>query len=316
MFVARFVRFAAGAVLDFLVEDRCALCRRLERRPDAPRAPLSGRGASGSVGSEADDTLTGEGEQQGAGGPWGNPAAYLLEPVKVRLFRGGLTVTNHPVCAACAARFVVAESWAVVVSGFSEVPGAPSGGSRDAAETLAAPRPEVSGQRSFTVVSPFMTTQEVLEVVHLLKFAGYVALAEPMGRSIAWAVRRFAGRAERFDVVVPTPMDARSRRARRFDHAEQLADVVAADLGVSVSRRILVKTVRTRMQSLTPREKRFENVSGAFSCPAETSGEIPGARVLLVDDLVTSGATAAACASALLGAGAASVTVACFGRAL
>jgi predicted amidophosphoribosyltransferase len=161
-----------------------------------------------------------------------------------------------------------------------------------------------------------MTTDGALRIIHLLKFAGYSGLALPVGHAVAWALRRFAGTAGDIGIVVPTPMDRRSQRRRGFNHAERIAEVVSGEFGVPLAADVLLKTVRTRRQSLTAREARAENVRRAFSCPAGAASLVSGRPVLLVDDLVTSGATAEACASALFDAEAASVTVACFGRAL
>lgn len=281
----RALRFPFDAVLDFLVEDRCALCQ------SPPRVRRQVR-------------------QDG-------PAGYFAEAaVPVRCLRGLVGVVNHPVCASCAERFVVARSPGVLMERSSACAGAAETSADRGGAARPLDNPDPGGHGPIIVFSPFMTTDETLRIIHLLKFNGYLGLADPVGRAVAWALRRFAGTTVEPRWVVPTPMDERSKRRRGFNQAELIARVLAAEIGAPVAADVLRKTVRTRRQSLTPREMRQVNVRGAFSCPAGASATIAGCPVVLVDDLVTSGSTAEACARALFGAGAASVSVACFGRAL
>ncbi len=283
------LRFPFDAIIDFLVEDACIVCGRARRCRLKNDRPMDA------------------------------PIRYLVEPVSVRCLFGAVGVVNHPVCSACASDFAVARSTGVLgmasephtaATDRSETPRDP-GGARD--EEMPA-QSRVEG--TIAVVSPFMTTDAVLKIVHQLKFNAYTGLAGPIGRSIGWALRRFAGRSGGFGLVVPTPMDRRSEKERGFNAAERIARVLAADLESSMATSVLHKTVRTERQSQTPREMRAANVRGAFSCPAEAAPLLAGRPVVLVDDLVTSGATAAVCATALIAGGASSVTVASFGRAL
>jgi ComF family protein len=165
------------------------------------------------------------------------------------------------------------------------------------------------------ILSPFMTTNHVLEIIHLLKFGGYRGLARPVGLAMAWAVRSFARGPAGTPTLVPVPMEKKALRRRGFNPAERLARELSASLGFPVAD-VLRKTARTRPQSKTPSEERAANVRNAFACQGEEVVPLRGGPVLLVDDLVTTGATSAACGAALLRAGAGSVTVVCFGRAL
>ncbi len=112
-----------------------------------------------------------------------------------------------------------------------------------------------------------------------------------------------------FDEVVPVPATRFSRLCR--DHpAELLAHSVSAVLGRPFAAGRLVKVRATRRQSGLPARLRPANVRGAFAA----KGPAPS-RILLVDDVATSAATARECASALLAAGASTVEVWCFARA-
>jgi predicted amidophosphoribosyltransferase len=113
----------------------------------------------------------------------------------------------------------------------------------------------------------------------------------------------------RYGEVVPVP--ARTLSRLRRDHAaEALAAEVAARIGAPFHARRLRKVRATQRQSGLPLDRRRSNVRRAF----EAAGRPPG-RVLLVDDVATSGSTARECAAALVRAGAREVDVLCFARA-
>ena len=138
------------------------------------------------------------------------------------------------------------------------------------------------------------------------KFRGADYLAPHLAGLMA---QRLAPRAFGFHEVVAVPATPRARR-RAVHAADLLAAALARRLGLLLAPGRLVKRRETRRQRELPLEERADNVHGAFAAlrPAP-------ARVLLVDDVVTSGATAHECARALLAAGADEVTVCCFARA-
>lgn len=117
-------------------------------------------------------------------------------------------------------------------------------------------------------------------------------LAESLGELLAQRATSFAGR---IDVVVSVPLHPKRLVERGFDQAALLARPVARSLGVPW-RRALVRSRDTPRQASLDRIARASNVVGAFRC---TDGGISGARVLLVDDVRTTGATLTACAEAL-----------------
>jgi predicted amidophosphoribosyltransferase len=114
----------------------------------------------------------------------------------------------------------------------------------------------------------------------------------------------------RIDVVVPVPMHWTRRALRGTSAAEELARGVARGLGLP-SRRLLRRWQATRMQNELPVGERRGNVRGAF----RASARVAGLRLLLVDDVTTTGATLAACRQAAISAGAAAVYAAVVARA-
>jgi ComF family protein len=151
--------------------------------------------------------------------------------------------------------------------------------------------------------APFVGT--VRRALHDLKYAGEQRLAEPLGRAVA---RRWAKAAAGGDLIVNVPVhDARLRR-RGYDQAALIALVAARELGLPHAS-ILRRTRATTAQFDLGRVDRAGNVRGAFALvPGGPSHALVDRWVVLVDDVVTTGATLSACARPLLDAGALGVS--------
>jgi ComF family protein len=150
--------------------------------------------------------------------------------------------------------------------------------------------------------APFDGT--VRHALHALKYAGERRLAQPLGEAAAerWARAGVGG-----SVVVPVPVHASRRRERGYDQAELIAAVAAEALGLPMVP-AAVRGRATTPQYRLDRRHRAANVADAFTVPASSAHRIAGRQVVLVDDVVTTGATLAATAVALLAAGAATVS--------
>lgn len=146
--------------------------------------------------------------------------------------------------------------------------------------------------------------------VRRFKYGGRPDLAGPLGARLAAAIHDAGLRA---DLVVPVPLHPRKLRERGYNQAALLAGAVARAAGARVAARGLRRTRDTTAQASLSRRGRLDNLADAFRVRAP--GAIRGKRVLLVDDVATTGATLRACAAALLGAGAASVTAVVLARA-
>lgn len=148
-------------------------------------------------------------------------------------------------------------------------------------------------------------------LVRAFKFAGARRLARPLAALTAPAARRLLA-GERVDFVTPVPLHPEREEARGYSQSALLARELARLLALPLREGVVVRTRNTPEQArLAPAERR-RNLLGAFA-PAPGAAA-PGARVLLVDDVLTTGATASECARALRAAGAARVFVAVFAR--
>jgi len=125
----------------------------------------------------------------------------------------------------------------------------------------------------------------------------------------AWLSRAGTGLLEEADILIPVPL----HRVRLFSRRYNQAAILALDLGRRASLPVdvmgLIRSRRTPSQGTRTRAGRERNVRGAFEVTPECAGALGGKRVLLIDDVLTSGATANACARTLLRSGANSVDV-------
>jgi ComF family protein len=148
-------------------------------------------------------------------------------------------------------------------------------------------------------------------LVYALKYGDRLDLAPTMGRWMAHAGRELLREA---DALVPVPLHWRRLWTRRFNQSSLLAKSVAQDSGVAIAETALKRVKATAQQVGLSQAERAQNVQGAFRVPPEDRVAVTGRRLVLVDDVLTSGATSDACARALLRAGAQSVDVLVFAR--
>jgi ComF family protein len=148
-------------------------------------------------------------------------------------------------------------------------------------------------------------------LVHSLKYGDRLDLAPMMGGWISQAGRELLAEA---DALIPVPLHWRRQWARRFNQSAMLAAAVARQTGVPVAAGALKRVKPTAQQVGLSRSERAANIQGAFRVPADGKADVTGRRLVVIDDVLTSGATVDGCARALLRAGAANVDVLVFAR--
>jgi ComF family protein len=155
--------------------------------------------------------------------------------------------------------------------------------------------PSYSGARAFGYY-----TGELSRLVQALKFHGrrnLVGLLEPLLASTfyeSWS-------REDFDLIIPVPLHSKRKRERGYNQSELLARALAARLAMPFSGRMLVRSRSTLPQIGLSDSQRFENVQKAFCCVDPM--RIQNKRILLIDDVMTTGATASSAAQTLIDAG-------------
>ena len=146
----------------------------------------------------------------------------------------------------------------------------------------------------------------MLDVIHRYKYQRALWF-EPFLADLLVRASRPALAKEHWDVIVPVPLHPLKKREREFNQAERLAARLGESTGLPVNTRGLRRVEPTRTQTLLTREQRAANVRHAFAVRAGC--QLEGRRVILVDDVLTTGATTSACARALRNAGARTVQV-------
>src|SRR5690606_2633096 len=161
--------------------------------------------------------------------------------------------------------------------------------------------------------APFRYRGTGAGLVHRLKFQRDLGAGLFLARAMVRVIAPWAHGPGRRGVVVPVPRHRRKARRAGFDPAAWLAAELAHRLDLRVAERALLRTRETLPQADPRVVNREANVAGAFACVSPWA--VAGAPVLLVDDVLTSGATARACAEALRAGGARSVTLVTGARA-
>lgn len=122
-----------------------------------------------------------------------------------------------------------------------------------------------------------------------------------------------AGMSSAFDVIVPVPLHASRMRKRGYNQSAKFAEGLSEALNISWEESISLRVEATNTQTRKGRVDRWSNVKDAFSVGAVD--KVAGKRILLVDDVITTGATIEACGHHLVESGCASLSVACIAEA-
>ncbi|QDA60094.1 ComF family protein [Hymenobacter jejuensis] len=153
----------------------------------------------------------------------------------------------------------------------------------------------------------FLRRGRVQHLLHQLKYKGQQEVGQVLGQ---WYGAELAaqGFAAEFDLIVPVPLHPRKLAQRGYNQADSFAEGLASALSAPWSAHALRRTAHTKSQTQKNRVERWQNVANVFE--VTESSAIAGKRILVVDDVLTTGATLEACAAVLLAAGAQEVSIA------
>lgn len=238
----------------------------------------------------------------------------MTPPTLTRWFEPGLAWLYPPICQLCEANratpaegYVCAKCWnqvRFIRPPFCERCGLPYKGEITTAF-------ECSNCRDmdlhFSSARSAVTARGVvLDVIHRYKYSRALwfenFLADLLLRAALPALRD-----QQWDLVVPVPLHPTKQREREFNQAERLARPLALALGIPLNISLVRRVQPTRTQTLLSKQQRAENVRRAFA--GRPNRRLAGERVILVDDVLTTGATTSACARMLKAAGAGEVCV-------
>jgi competence protein ComFC len=138
---------------------------------------------------------------------------------------------------------------------------------------------------------------KVQRMIHRLKYKGQQKLGWHLGRRLGQYMIE-SPVYKKLDCIVPVPLHPEKKRKRGFNQSEVLGDGLSTMLGIPLYNNVLNRTSATATQTRKRRFLRWENVESAFNLDA--SAKVENKNILLVDDVITSGATMEACANKLL----------------
>ncbi len=242
---------------------------------------------------------------------------HLPRPDAARLLRAGLPLIYPPSCIACGAavdrpQALCADCWSTIrfiERPFCERLGTPFaldiGGTLHSPAAIAEP-PVFQRARAVAAYDGAART-----LVHKLKYNDRTELAEALGRMM---VRAGSELLADTDLVVPVPLHRWRLWRRRFNQAAALAQVVSHHGDIACDMHMLRRVKITRSQVGLTRSQRRDNLAGAFRVAESARLRLAQKRVLVIDDVITTGATANAVARALMRGGAKTVDVLSFAR--
>jgi ComF family protein len=150
----------------------------------------------------------------------------------------------------------------------------------------------------------------IKDAVHRLKYRNQLALAKPLGMMLVDTIRNSAPECS-LDCIVPVPLHPQRLKHRGYNQAVEISRPLTRQLGLPMETGLLQRSRRTPPQQGLSAAQRSRNVRKAFAL----AGQVGGSRILLVDDIMTTGETVRECCRTLMQGGAAEVQVAVVGRA-
>ncbi len=150
----------------------------------------------------------------------------------------------------------------------------------------------------------------VQHLLHQLKYNNHPEIGIALGRMFGHEITQYGF--DPFDLIVPVPLHESRKRKRGYNQSAKLAEGLSDSLGSPWSETVAVRNVGNATQTRLSRSDRWKNVRDVFQVAAEG---LMGKRILLVDDIITTGATLEACGQRLVDAGCAALSVACLAEA-
>jgi len=158
----------------------------------------------------------------------------------------------------------------------------------------------------------YTKNSKVQKLVHALKYRGFKALAIYIG-GIYGKELKYSKYYQQIDLIIPVPLHPRKKRRRGFNQSEVFARGLAKSLDKPINTRVLYRRKASETQTRKSRFSRWKNVEGVFAL--RNPRVLEGKNILLVDDVITTGATIEACAHALQQAKSVKIYVAAMGFA-
>jgi ComF family protein len=151
----------------------------------------------------------------------------------------------------------------------------------------------------------------VQQLLHELKYNNRPELGVALGKIFGHELKNL-GFDEAFDIIVPVPLHQSRKRKRGYNQSSKFAEGLSYSLGIPWSESVSIRKTKTETQTKKTKLERWENVKDVFSTSPLL---ISGKRVLLVDDVITTGATVEACGKHMIDLGCQELSIACLAEA-
>lgn len=158
----------------------------------------------------------------------------------------------------------------------------------------------------------FSKSGRVQHLLHELKYKNHPEIGILLGRFYAEKMIE-TKLSNAFDIIIPVPLHPSRKRKRGYNQSAKFAEGLSEKLSIPFSDDFMVRGMRTETQTRKTKLNRWENMDGVFSVKAPQV--LQGKKILLVDDVITTGSTLEACAHALLKQGCAELSIACIAEA-
>jgi ComF family protein len=158
----------------------------------------------------------------------------------------------------------------------------------------------------------FRKRGKIQRLMHAFKYKGHMEIGRILGKIYARELLD-SGFENQWDVIIPVPLHPSKKRKRGFNQSEEFGKGLANELQIPCYDNVIQRLFKTATQTTKSRLSRWENVKDVFV--VEKPSFVEGKNVLLVDDVVTTGATLEACGSQLINAGVVKLGVLCLSRA-
>lgn len=158
----------------------------------------------------------------------------------------------------------------------------------------------------------FRKTGVVQHLLHQLKYNNHPEVGVRLGKLYGKDLKE-AGLDKKFDLIIPVPLHKSRKRRRGYNQSEKFAEGLSQLLQIPCDENIVERKIKTTTQTRKTKIERWENVKDVFL--VKQSNKIMGKRILLVDDVITTGATLEACGQQLLNFGCTELSIACIAEA-
>lgn len=154
----------------------------------------------------------------------------------------------------------------------------------------------------------FRKSGKVQKLLHALKYRNRPDIGRCLGLVYGEEIRR-SDSYQPFDMIIPVPLHKSRKSLRGYNQSEEFANGLSVGLASPIASGLLKRVIKTQTQTKRTRLNRWENVREVFE--VTEPAKVYGKQILLVDDIITTGATAEACGQQLLEAGCRSLSIAC-----